>query len=106
MKCIPFLFILTFLTLIVHSQKIKEYNPKDLAVLHQLPINWQRYWNSHNMDSMGTLLAMNVDFVTVGGTWLKGKEEAVMLHKKNHATIIKTSTWSTDSVSINFSNLI
>lgn len=54
------------------------------------------------MDSMGTLLADDVDFITVGGTWLKGKQEVIMLHNKNHATIFKTSTWTTDSFSIKF----
>jgi uncharacterized protein (TIGR02246 family) len=96
------LIAFTFFSLSAFSQKNKKLNPKDLAVLQQIPIRWERYWNNHNMDSMGTLLATNVDFVTVAGTWLKGKGEAVTYHQKNHATIFKTSIWTTDSVSIKF----
>jgi len=36
------------------------------------------------MDSMGTMLKNGADFVTVGGTWSKGRAEIVKQHKKNH----------------------
>jgi uncharacterized protein (TIGR02246 family) len=54
------------------------------------------------MDSMATLFATDVDFVTKSGTWFKGKEGTVNHHKKNHATIFKTSTWTADSVAIKY----
>jgi hypothetical protein len=35
------------------------------------------------------MLGTNVDFVTVGGRWLKGKEETVTLHKKTMQLFLK-----------------
>ena len=102
MRWVLALLIVTLFSLDVFSQSIKTYSAKDLAALRQISSNWERYWNNHDMDSMGTLLSKNVDFVTVSGTWLRGKEEALKVHKMNHATIFKTSTWATDSVSIKF----
>jgi len=98
-------FISLFFTLITLTgicQIVGKYSSKDQSQLYELTVKWERYWNIHNMDSMGTLLRNDVDFVNVGGGWLKGKEETVALHKKNHATIFKTSAWTTDSVAIKY----
>jgi uncharacterized protein (TIGR02246 family) len=78
------------------------YNPEDSQALNALPGKWQKYWNTHNMDSMARLFANDVDFVTKSGTWFKGKEATVNHHKKNHATIFKTSIWTTDSIAIKY----
>ena len=71
------------LTLSGYSQNSKIYNAKDLITLKSLPVKWERYWNNHNMDSMGTLLRDDVDFITVGGTWLKGKKLPLQTINKN-----------------------
>ncbi len=102
MKFSSFLIVFVLLTLIGYSQKNKIYNSKDLSALKSLPVKWERYWNNHNMDSMGTMLRDNVDFITVGGTWLKGKEIAITDHKQKHQTIFKTSIWSTDSAVVKY----
>ncbi len=52
------------------------------------------------MDSMGALLRHSVDFVNVAGQWLKGREEAVAVHKERHLVVFKSSIWQTDSVSM------
>lgn len=54
------------------------------------------------MDSMRIMLRPDVDFITVGGSWLKGKAEAVNNHKEKHATTFKTSIWTTNSVEIKY----
>ena len=53
--------------------------------LKDLTIKWQDYWNSHNMDLMGTLLQEDVDFVNVAGVWLKGKAATINDHKQKHS---------------------
>jgi uncharacterized protein (TIGR02246 family) len=85
------------------SQSNLKYNSKDLAALNALPVKWQQYWNMHNMDSMGTLLRQDADFINVGGVWLKGKAAVVKDHKAKHEGIkFKTSIWETDSVAIKY----
>lgn len=44
-----------------NCQTIKKYDSKDLQALNEIPVKWERYWNIHNMDSMGTLLREEVD---------------------------------------------
>ena len=80
----------------------KTYSRKDLNALNALAGKWQNYWNSHKMDSMGTLLRNDVDFVTVAGRWLKGKAEAIEHHKERHQIVFKKSAWQTDSVAIKY----
>jgi uncharacterized protein (TIGR02246 family) len=84
------------------SQSTGKYNSKDLAALNGLVTRWDRYWNIHNMDSMGTLLRDDVDFVNVAGQWLKGKKETVLLHKERHVIVFKNSTFTSDSAHIKY----
>jgi uncharacterized protein (TIGR02246 family) len=97
------LFILILATsLSCYCQSPTKYDSKEEHALNEVADKWQRYWNSHNMDSFATLFATNVDFVTKSGTWFKGKEETMNHHKKNHASIFKNSIWATDSVVIKY----
>lgn len=86
-----------------YSQRGATYNTADSAALHQIPYTWQHYWNNHHMDSMGTLLCDNVDFINVAGNWLKGKNAVVADHKEKHQGIrFRNSSWQTDSVMVQY----
>jgi uncharacterized protein (TIGR02246 family) len=80
----------------------ERYNTKDMAALNNLVIKWDRYWNIHNMDSMGTLLRDDVDFINVAGQRLKGKKEAVTVHKERHQVVFKNSIFKSDSITIKY----
>ena len=103
-----FLFFATtmaccFVYINIFCQKNEKYSDKDLENLGQLPIKWESYWNTHNMDAMGNLLKDDVDFINVAGIWLKGKTQTVKDHKIKHQGItFKTSIWKTDSVAIKY----
>ena len=83
-------------------QNSATYNSKDLGDLNNLVTRWVRYWNNHDMDSMGSLLQNDVDFVNVAGQWLKGKKETVAVHKDRHLVVFKTSLFTIDSVTIKY----
>ena len=83
-------------------QDTKLYNVADLEGINNLVNKWESYWNSHNMDSMGTLLRDDVDFVNVAGQWLKGKKQTVAVHKERHLVVFKASIWKTDSINIKY----
>lgn len=96
-------FFVCFVFIQGFSQTNLKYSTEDLKALNALPVKWQKYWNMHNMDSMGTLLRNDVDFINVGGVWLQGKTTAVRDHKEKHEGIkFKTSVWQTDSVDIKY----
>lgn len=84
------------------SQSDIRYSTKDVISLGRLVTKWEQFWNQHNMDSMGTLLQNDVDFINVAGQWLKGKKETVAVHKERHEVVFKNSVWTTDSVKIKY----
>ncbi|HMG66229.1 MAG TPA: SgcJ/EcaC family oxidoreductase [Chitinophagaceae bacterium] len=97
------LFVLIYTaSLSCYCQVPTKYDTKETHALNDVAEKWQRYWNSHNMDSFATLFAADIDFVTKSGTWFKGKEETMNHHRKNHASIFKNSIWATDSVVIKY----
>jgi uncharacterized protein (TIGR02246 family) len=83
-------------------QDDQPYPQKDRAALQALPLTFERCWNSHNMDSMGTMLTDDVDFINVAGTWFKGKTATVNDHKDSHSMMFKNSVLNIDSVSIRY----
>ena len=99
------LFLIPFLlgSFFTYSQTTSTYNSNDLTALKATANNWEKYWNIHDMDSMGTLLTKDVDFVNVAGTWLKGRKEVIQDHKQKHQSFrFKNSIWKTDSVKIKY----
>jgi uncharacterized protein (TIGR02246 family) len=102
MQIFPLVTGLTILSISSFCQEPQHYPLKDMAALQALPVTWIRYWNSHNMDSMGTMLTEDVDFVTVAGTESKGKAAAVAQHKRTHSMQFKNSIFSIDSVDIKY----
>ena len=56
---------------------------------------WADAWNAHDMELAHTLVADNVDFVTVAGLWLKGAEEFLAHHREIHRARMRESRWTT-----------
>jgi uncharacterized protein (TIGR02246 family) len=80
------------------------YDAADTRALNTVAEHWREYWNSHDMDKFAGLFADDVDFVTKSGTWFQGKQATMEHHRKNHSSIFKDSTWSTDQVVIKYVN--
>jgi uncharacterized protein (TIGR02246 family) len=55
---------------------------------------WAGAWNAHDMERARTLVADNLDFVTVAGLWLKGGEEFLAYHRDIHRTHMRDSQWT------------
>ena len=102
MRFISFLIVLVSISIRSFSQQAKTGDTKDSAAIKSLPVKWEEYWNNHNMDSIGTLLKVDVDFVNLAGIWLKGKSATVNLLRIGHQSIFKNSVWTTDSVEIKY----
>jgi uncharacterized protein (TIGR02246 family) len=78
------------------------FNATDTAALNAVADHWREYWNSHDMDRFAGLFADDVDFVTKSGAWFQGKQATMEHHRKNHTSIFKDSTWTTDQVVIKY----
>jgi uncharacterized protein (TIGR02246 family) len=102
MRTLYLLIILEAFSLNCFCQGGPHYSAKDMAALQDLPATFERCWNNHNMDSMGTMLTDDVDFVNVAGTWLRGKTATVNDHKDSHSMMFKHSFFGTDSVNIRY----
>jgi uncharacterized protein (TIGR02246 family) len=56
---------------------------------------WASAWNAHDMAAAAALVAVEVDFVTVGGRWLKGRTEFLQYHEDVHRRHLRDTTWKT-----------
>jgi uncharacterized protein (TIGR02246 family) len=102
MRLICLILVADAISLGVFALEPKVYRAKDLNALNSLPAKFEHYWNIDNMDSMGTLLRENVDFVNVAGTWFRGKAATVNDHKDSHSMMFKSSTFTNDSVNVRY----
>ncbi len=74
----------------------------DIEVINQIEKNWQEAWNRHDMKALATLVAEDVDFITVSGTWLKGRKAFEEHHARLHVMQFKESVWATSDVQVKF----
>lgn len=75
---------------------------EEVAAIENLEKAWCDAWNAHDMKALTGLLHPGVDFVTVGGTWLKGRTEFREHHALYHATSFKHSTFTVTRTSVKF----
>lgn len=59
----------------------------DEAAIKQLGIKWQDAWNERDAKSMSSLVAEDIDFVTVLGPkgWLKGRAQFEEVHARPYS---------------------
>src|SRR5215471_1277491 len=55
---------------------------------------WADAWNAHDMAGAHTLLAPDIDFVTVAGLWLQGGAEFLSHHRAIHHGQMRQSEWT------------
>ena len=77
---------------------------EDETVITQLGKRWQDAWNTRNAAGLTSLLAEDVDFLTVLGPkgWLKGREQFQRAHAAMFETLFTESVWSTNEVHVKF----
>lgn len=68
--------------------------PQSLSRL-DMPLAWQLAWNNHDAEALAALVAPDVEFVTVAGLWLRGRDDFHAHHRQLHRTQMSTSTWTT-----------
>lgn len=61
---------------------------------------WVNAWNAHDMDALANTVAEDVDFITVTGTWLRGRPAFKKHHAERHATTFRQSTFTNRTVQV------
>jgi uncharacterized protein (TIGR02246 family) len=72
----------------------------DEQLIRGLAVQFERAWNSHDMNLLGAITTEDVDFINVAGLHWKGRAEVVKEHAERHKVRFKNSVWTTERVSI------
>lgn len=79
-----------------------QNNINDLEAMKQIERGWHEAWNRHDMKALAALVAEDVDFITIAGTLLKGRNAFEGHHTSVHAMQFKESLWTTTDVQVKF----
>jgi uncharacterized protein (TIGR02246 family) len=79
-----------------------QNNAKDIENIKRIESRWEEAWNKHDMKALASLVAEDVDFISVGGNWLKGRTAFEEHHAARHAMQFKESIWQTTDVQVKF----
>jgi len=55
---------------------------------------WQSAWNRHDAGALAALVTPDVEFVTVAGLWLRGRQDFLAHHRLMHATQMRERLWT------------
>src|SRR5690242_20137622 len=61
---------------------------------------WVEAWNAHDMNALAETVAEDVDLITVGGNWLRGRRAFRLHHAERHATNFRHSTFTNRNVRV------
>ncbi len=61
----------------VHAQ-----NSADEAAVHKVPQAFAAAWAKHDGHQLGKIMSEDVDFVNIGGDWLKGRADFELYHTR------------------------
>jgi uncharacterized protein (TIGR02246 family) len=74
----------------------------DEQSIRGLATQFERAWNTHDMNVLGSIATDDIDFVNVAGLHWKGRAEVVKEHAERHKVRFKNSVWTTKRVSVQF----
>jgi uncharacterized protein (TIGR02246 family) len=79
-------------------------NAADRKAIEAIAASFQHSWNRHDMDGLASLMAEDVDFVTVVGArgWEKGRKEFKEGHAEVHKTMFKDSVLTIKETPLKF----
>ena len=79
-------------------------NRDDRKAIEALASSFQDCWNRHDIDALASLVAEDVDYVTVVGTkdWEKGRSEFKDRHAAVHKTMFKDSVLTVKKTHVRF----
>ncbi|QHT66913.1 SgcJ/EcaC family oxidoreductase [Rhodocytophaga rosea] len=100
----PFILLIILVLTIVSVRAQTQANASDTKAIEALASGWQAAWNNRDAAALSSLLAEEVDFVTVIGPkgWLKGRKEFLEAHAWMLKNIFTESVWTNKETHIKF----
>jgi uncharacterized protein (TIGR02246 family) len=79
-------------------------NNADHKTVEAIAASFQDAWNRHDRDSLASLMAEDVDHVTVAGSrdWEKGRKEFKERHAEVHQTMFRNSVLTIKEIHVKF----
>jgi uncharacterized protein (TIGR02246 family) len=78
-------------------------NPsKEERAIRSVVARWQQDWNRHDFAAVGDLLAVDADYVTDAGVWLRGRQQFIDWHAKQHSAMYRNSSWTNNEATFRF----
>mgnify|MGYP000330102755 CR=1 FL=1 len=95
-------FILALATQLARPQT--NATNADRKTVEAIAASFQDAWNRHDMDALASLMAEDVDYVTVVGSrdWEKGRKEFKERHAEVHQTMFKDSVLTIKETHVKF----
>jgi len=99
---VSLVFILALAALPSFAQPTQSSD--DRRAIEMLASSFQGSWNRHDMDALASLVAEDVDYVTVVGAkdWEKGRREFKDRHTAAHTTMFKESVLTVKETHVRF----
>ena len=89
LKCVLAAVSLLALTTQAHAQ-----SAADKAALEMLPSKFSQAWATHDGSKLAELVADNIDWITVGGTWYRGKRDFQLYHTRLLTGRFREAQWT------------
>jgi uncharacterized protein (TIGR02246 family) len=98
-------FVLALATQLAKPQT--KANNADRKAIENIAASFQAAWNRHDMDALASLMAEDVDYVTVVGSrgWEKGRKEFKARHAEAHQTMFRDSVLTIKETHVKFIRL-
>lgn len=81
----------------------RAQNPsKDERAIRTVAAHWQSDWNHHNFKALAGLLAVDADYITDQGAWLRGRAEFEKWFAGQHRGMYAASQWTNQQLTIRF----
>jgi uncharacterized protein (TIGR02246 family) len=100
MISVPGSFLL--LILVLGAAGPSSQSKADEEALRQLPRSFASGWAKHDAHEIARVMAEDVDFVTVGATWLHGRNDFETYHTKVLTGRFKDSTFTPLEMAVRF----
>src|SRR5688500_4971211 len=79
---LPMLKFTLAAALLLVAGQAQAQSATDRAALDALPSKFSEAWATHDGSKLAELVADNIDWITVGGTWYRGKRDFELYHTR------------------------
>jgi uncharacterized protein (TIGR02246 family) len=88
--------------LVVECGIVQAQNKADEAAVHNVPQAFAAAWAKHDGHQLAKIMSEDVDFVNIGGDWLKGRADFELYHTRLLSGRFRESTITPLEIAVRF----